>query len=271
MNIIELKKMSMDFRRVSNNMLKSKEEDNNIYLIRFKNFIEETPLIKEAIQDKICCIEYDYKESFLIKQGGWMGINIPINESEHIKAMYDYLIDMTDKERNLVGAALQYLHSSSNVNDCIQDFLYKVFGPLYQFIIDYISGEILVMEETKSQGMTINQKIEYMYGTNNVSGRDIKCANNVNLESKEDIKTLIENIIKMMENSNIDEDIIDEVHIIQEQVDSEQPKKGRIQRACNSLKSFAFSAPKNIANITSIVANITLLIEKLNIFESMVK
>lgn len=268
MNIIELKKISMDFRRVSNNMFKSKDEDNNIYLIRFKNFIEETPLIKEFIQNKTDNIDYNYKESFLIKDGGWIGINIPIDENEHIKAMYEYLIDITDKERNLAGIALHYLHSSRKINECIQGFLYKVFGPLYQLIIDYISGEIMIMEESKSSEMTINQKIENMYGTNNIAGRDVTSTNNVTLESKEDIKMLIENIISMMEQSNIDEDIIDEVHIIQEQVNNEEPKERRIQKACNSLKNFISSAPKNIANVTAIVTNLTLLIEKLSVIQN---
>lgn len=271
MNIFELKKISMDFRRVSNNMFKSRDEDNNVYLIRFRKFIEETSLINEAIENRICNIDYNYKESFIIKDGGWLSINIPVNEDEHIKAMYEYLIDITDEERSLAGIALNYRHSSRKIDDCIQGYLYKVFGPLYQFIIDYISGEIMIMEENKNTGMTINQNIENIYGTNNISGRDISSTNNVNLQAKEDIKDLIENIIGMMEKSDIDEDVIDEVCIIQEQMNSKQPKQIRIQRACNSLKKFISHAPTNIANITAIVTNLTLLIDKLSVFEALLK
>ena len=271
MNVSELKKMSMDFRRVSNNMFKSRDEDNNVYLIRFRKFIEENSLIKEAIENRICNIYYNYKESFIIKDGGWLSINIPVNEDEHIKAMYEYLIDMTYEEKSLVGIALSYKHSSKKINDCIQGYLYNVFGPLYQFIIDYISGEIMIMEENKNTGMTINQNIENMYGTNNISGRDISSENNVNLQAKEDIKDLIENIINMMEKSDIDEDVIDEVHIIQEQINSEQPKERRIYKACNSLKKFILNAPTNVENITTIVINLTLLIEKLSTLEALLK
>lgn len=269
MDYNQLRKISIDFRRLSANMLKSKDEHNNSYLIRFRKFIEDTPIIKKAIEDRIKSIDYNYKESFIVDDYGWKSINIPVDEAEHIKAMYDYLIDITEEEINLVHIALKFRHSSKKRNDIIQSYLDKAFRPLVDFIVDYLSGEMIFMENKSSQ-INVTQHINNMNGTNNIAGGDISSINNVSTSSKEDIKQLIESTIKMMEEENIDEDVIDELVIIQEQINNEQPKEGRIRKACNALKEFISKSHSNIATITAIVTNLNLLIEKLKVFELLV-
>ena len=98
MDIREYRKVSQAFRRVSSNMLKTSYDEENIQLIRFRKFIEENEVINRIIQDKIINIDYDYKNNFIVEDGGRASISIPIDESKHIKAMYDYLIDITNKE-----------------------------------------------------------------------------------------------------------------------------------------------------------------------------
>ena len=101
MDIREYRKVSQAFRRLSSNMLKTNYDDGNIQLIRFRKFIEENEVINRIIQDKITDIDYDYKNNFIVEDDGWASISIPIDESKHIKAMYDYLVDITNEEEDI--------------------------------------------------------------------------------------------------------------------------------------------------------------------------
>ena len=47
MNIEDLRKISFEFRRVSSDMLNSITDDNNVYLIKFREFIDDNKIINE--------------------------------------------------------------------------------------------------------------------------------------------------------------------------------------------------------------------------------
>ena len=68
MDIREYRKVSQAFRRVSSNMLKTSYDEENI--IKFRKFIEENEVINRIIQDKIINIDYDYKNNFIVEDGG---------------------------------------------------------------------------------------------------------------------------------------------------------------------------------------------------------
>ena len=43
----DLRKISFEFRRVSSDMLNSITDDNNVYLIKFREFIDDNKIINE--------------------------------------------------------------------------------------------------------------------------------------------------------------------------------------------------------------------------------
>ena len=74
-------------------MLNSKYDDDLLYLIRFKEFIDKNDAIQEILNNLWIGLPENYSREFIIKDKntGWNSINAPINEAEHLKLIYDYL------------------------------------------------------------------------------------------------------------------------------------------------------------------------------------
>ena len=115
MNRLELRKMSLEFRRLSSNLLNSTDDTADINLSRFLKFINGNP---------------------------------PEDEACHIKAQYDYLLFINNEDKvNVRGQAMRYCWSSKKLNDNIQSFLDMAFKPLIDCINDYLSMEMIVCDE----------------------------------------------------------------------------------------------------------------------------
>lgn len=73
-----------------------------------------------------------------------------LHDGEHIKAMYDYLIDITNEE-DIRWRARKFSRNSGSKkwNDIIREYLDKAFKPLVHFIVDSLSMEMIGMENKK--------------------------------------------------------------------------------------------------------------------------
>ena len=149
MDLKELRKISFEFRRISSDMLNSISDDNNAYLIKFRKFIDETKIIKDYIDSKIKYSTIDWSKSFIEEDFGFKSVIIPTNENDHIKAMYDYLLVMTDMNKSLNGEAFDFNLGRAKVNDRIQFYLNRVFLPLVHYINDFLIEEMLSLDEEK--------------------------------------------------------------------------------------------------------------------------
>lgn len=147
MDLKELRKISFEFRRISSDMLNSISDDNNAYLIKFRKFIDETKIIKDYIDSKIKYSTIDWSKSFIEEDFGFKSVIIPTNENDHIKAMYDYLLVMTDTNKSLNGEAFDFHLGRAKVNDRIQFYLNRVFLPLVHYINDFLIEEMLSLDE----------------------------------------------------------------------------------------------------------------------------
>lgn len=270
MEILEYKKVSQTFRRLASNMLTTKYLDGNIHLIRFRKFIQENQIVNGIIQQKIHGVSFNYTENFIVQDGGWKRFSIPIDEAEHIKAMYDYLIDITNEEEDLRGRAHSFFHSSQSWNDIIRDYLDKAFKPLVDFVIDSLSMEMIQMEPDKNQTY-IHQAIENNYGTANIAQRDIHSNNVTNANDIAAIKELLSNIkntigdIESIEQEE-KESTVDDVDTIEEQLIDENPKIIKIKKAFQGLKKFVSKLPSGVATTTLMVNQLVELEEKLRPF-----
>lgn len=269
MNLVEYRKISQAFRRIASNMLTTKYDDGNIQLIRFRKFIQENELINNIIQEKIKDVDYDYKKDFIVEDGGWSGISIPIDESKHIKAMYDYLVDITGKEEDIRGRARRFYHSSDSWNDIIRGYLDKAFKPLVDFIVDSLSMEMIGMETVK-QETHIHQNINTNYGTASIAQGDINSVNNATLSDTQEIKELVESLKGLIVKEEIDEEVkeevIDDLETIEEEVNSEKPKHIRIKKASQGIKNFIGKIPQGLATATVMATQGIELYEKLKPF-----
>lgn len=266
MNIVEYRKISQAFRRIASNMLTTKYDDGNIQLIRFRKFIQENELINNIIQEKIRNVDYDYKKDFIVEDGGWSSISIPIDESKHIKAMYDYLVDITNEEEDITWRAHKFYHSGGKWNDIIREYLDKAFKPLVDFIVDSLSMEMIGMETVK-QETHIHQSIENNYGTASVAQGNINSVNNVDLNDVQEIRKLIDSLKALITeekiNEEVKEEVIDDLETIEEEMKSEKPKHIRIKKACQGVKNFATKIPQGIAKGVAIATQCATLYEKL--------
>lgn len=149
MDLRELRKISFEFRRISSDMLNSISDDNNAYLIKFRNFIDDTKIIKDYIDSKVKYSTIDWSKSFIEEDCGFKSVIIPTNQNDHIKAMYDYLLVMTDRNKSLNGEAFDFHLGRCKVNERIQFYLNRVFLPLVHYINDFLIEEMLSVDEKK--------------------------------------------------------------------------------------------------------------------------
>lgn len=246
MNRLELRKLSLEFRRLSSNLLNSTDDTADINLSRFLKFIDGNELISELIKNKISDIDYDFKKCYDIGCSGWANFNPPEDEACHIKAQYDYLVFINNEDKiNVRGQAMRYCWSSRKINDNIQSFLDMAFKPLIDFINDQLSMKMLVYDEEEKVmgGNTYIQNIETVNGSaNQLNSGVINIANTTN--DINSMLTLIDKLLSSLpEIQGIDseeiEDVKDDLEIVQEQLKSDTPKKNRIRKALVGIKKFA--------------------------------
>ena len=61
----ELRSISLDFRRISSNLLRTSYEQADVALTRFYNFINGTNWIYNLLQPIITETDYDFRECFM--------------------------------------------------------------------------------------------------------------------------------------------------------------------------------------------------------------
>ena len=144
----DLRKISFEFRRVSSDMLNSITDDNNVYLIKFREFIDDNKIIKDYIDSKVKYSSIDWQKSFIEEDCGYKSVIKPKNKNDHIKAMYDYLVVMTDRNKSLNGEAFNFHLGRCKVNERIQFYLNRVFLPLIHYINDYLIEEMISLQES---------------------------------------------------------------------------------------------------------------------------
>ena len=270
MELKDYRQASRKFRRLSSTMLSSSADDGNIHLIRLKDFMDNNEIISNIVNKRIKTVNYDYeKEKFIDIDGEeyYIELNIPIDEDNHMKAIYDYLIDMTNEKKSLIGISIRFHHKSKSYNDIVRNYLDIVFKPLVNYINDCLAEEMMNIEPKKTEKI-INQHIENNYGSNNFAEGNITSNNYVNVGLKEDINSLINNLcdfIKNEEEVNEEdkEDIIDELQVISEQVNSEQPKKRRIEKAYNRVKEMVKNLPEKALKAEALVVGLDKLVKAL--------
>ena len=251
-------------------MLSSSADEGNIHLIRLKDFMDNNEIISNIVNKRIKTVNYDYKKEKFIDIDGeeyWIEPNIPIDEDEHMKAIYDYLSDMTNEKKSLIGISVRFHHKSNSYDDIVRNYLDIVFKPLVNYINDCLTEEMMNIEPKKTEKI-INQHIENNYGANNFAEGNIISNNYVNVGTQVDINSLINNLCDFIKNEDEikeedKEDIIDELQVISEQVNSEQPKKRRIEKAYNRVKEMVINLPEKVLKAEAFVVGLDKLVKAL--------
>ncbi len=253
-DIMEYKKISLEFRRYASNVLNTEYNNYNAPLYRFKNYIDTQPIIKKIIEKATNNVDADYKDYFLMEKNGWSNINIPIDEKEHIKVMYDFMTYIVDNKLDVQGIALKFYCESRKLTDILRNFLSRSFKPLIEYIVDELSKEIMLLEESN-----LGIRIDGNSGNINLATNNsiINATNNSN--NVKEIIDLANRIKEILSNEQIEkeykENIIDDIDIITEQVENSIQKPTRVKKALENIKKF-FTGPQGVSLGTVALNNI---------------
>lgn len=246
MNRLELRKLGLEFRRLSSNLLNSTDDTADINLSRFLKFIDGNGLIFGIIQDKISGVDYDFKKCYATGCSGWADYNPPEDEACHIKAQYDYLIFINNDDKvNVQGQSMRYCWSSRKINDNIQSFLEMAFKPLIDFINDQLSMEMIVLdeEERAMSGNTYIQNIETVNGSASQQNSGVINTYNTTNDTRFMLELIDKLLASLPEIQGVDaeeiENVKDDLEMVQEQLKTDDPKKNRIGKALVGIKKFA--------------------------------
>lgn len=251
----EYRKISLDFRRNSSNMLNTKYDDGLLYLIRFKEFIDKNDTIRQILEDLWIDLPKDFNEKLVSEDNnsGWNHFSIPVDESKHLKLCYDYLNKIIEDDVDLAGLSCAFLLTSSKkFNDKIREFLKKAFKPLVDYINDQLSQKIMELTGVNQVMSQITQNIENNYGTASAVGTGtISSVNNVSMADAETIKNLCLDILKDLPGLDVlsedDKEILaDDIETIQSEVSSDSPKKIRLKKAWTSIQGFLSKIPAGL-------------------------
>ncbi|SDY93072.1 hypothetical protein [Tindallia californiensis] len=265
MELNELRKTSMEFRRLSSNALRAKYDEGNLHLIRLRHYIEGCEYIQGIIEVEIRGTEIDYKSEFIISDGGRNHFNYPVDRRTHIKAILDYLYELTEQDRDIRGEASKYRCSSNQWNDIVRNFVEKLIKPLVDLIIDRISMDIMTKEQKNNTGTNINQYIDKNYGTANIASGNINLSNEHIINEVERINELVSSLKVSVEESGCEdasaEEFLDDLDTITENVNASEPKVVKIKKALRGIGSFIKNLPTAIKTSRLIITNSEELIE----------
>lgn len=246
MNRLGLRKLSLEFRRLSSNLLNSTDDTADINLPRFLKFINGNELISGIIQDKISGVDYDFKKCYTIGCSGWADYNPPEDEACHIKAQYDYLNFINNENTvNVRSQAMNYCWSDKKINTIIQNFLDMAFKPLIDYINDQLSMEMIVYDEEEKAmgGNTYIQNIETVNGSASQQNSGVINTYNTTNDTGSMLELIDKLLASLPEIQGVDaeeiENVKDDLEMVQEQLKTDNPKKNRIGKALVGIKKFA--------------------------------
>ncbi len=246
MNRLELRKLSLEFRRLSSNLLNSTNDTADINLSRFLKFIDGNELISGILQDKISGVDYDFKKCYAIGCSGWADYNPPEDEACHIKAQYDYLNFINNENTvNVRSQAMNYCWSDKKINTIIQNFLDMAFKPLIDYINDQLSMEMIVYDEEEKAmgGNTYIQNIETVNGSASQQNSGVINTYNTTNDTGSMLELIDKLLASLPEIQGVDaeeiENVKDDLEMVQEQLKTDNPKKNRIGKALVGIKKFA--------------------------------
>ena len=278
-DITEMRKKSLEFRRLSSNLLRSTHEDANVNMARFANYLDNDSYICNLLHSVIDKVEYDFKDCFRLDEPGWNKFVPPFDEKQHLKAQYD-LMQYVLSSRNVLGIALGFYWSEKSHDEIVQNFLKMAFKPMIDFLIDAISKEMILLEEEDAKTQLVVQNINTVQGNaiQQTGNGTVNATVNVSDQAPELI-TLIDRIIleldKIKDASDEVENVIDDLESLKEQVLSDSPKLSRMKKALDGVRKFGNDVLVKLAvSLTSnsiLSANWPVLVQQVESFISNAK
>lgn len=156
----ELRKISLQYRTLSSQMLKIDSQEEVNYIQMFYDYITNTPVIFDYIQ-KCSTTKYDFKEIFARKE--WNDILIlPSSQEELIGYGYQLLQYVLDGPKQLFILGQGYT-GSNKFKDAIAAFMRKSIEPFVVALRNFLELELIDCDESQIEKVSENKTIFLSY------------------------------------------------------------------------------------------------------------
>lgn len=257
-NKSELKKISYEFNRISNRLMKADVHDYSNILGKFLAFIETTITISDYVND---CGDARYDVESEIKEvSGYSNLILDLgeDESEEVANIYHTLKYCYENKVNIShGLAFSY-SNSKKYQDKLNGFNQRVTLVLISHISAYLTRIGIEMGLDENTKYTINVHNGQMnLATDNST---IHAVQNNGMNGSE-LEELIRKLISVSSNlSESDSEIMnDSLETITHELSSENPKKGMVRTAISGLQGIKSTAEFAAASIAIVQFVQTLL------------
>lgn len=254
LNKTELRKISYLFHSMANRLLQANFEDHTAILQKFCRYIQETPLIHDYVSS-FGSIDYDVGEDVeaVASSYGQKIFALGDDEADEVRNVYAILTYIADNNRRVAFGIGKGYTSSNKRQDIVRAFNDRVVMVLIRHIDNYLVRLGI--------DMGLDDKVVYQVQVNNgngqvsiaMDGSTIHATNTVNIGSdSSDVIALLnaaKDIVQSSEGiSDVEkEQVSDDLDIISEQLQSEEPKKSRISSAIARLKKFSGDLANKVA------------------------
>lgn len=156
----ELRKISLEFRTLSSQMLKIDSQEEIVYMQAFFSFINDTPFIYNYIIS--CHIDnYDFENIF--KNLGYHDkLILPANQKELIDYEYQLMSYILSSKRKLFSYGQHYT-SSNHFDDMISTFMRKVIEPFVVALRSFLEISLIDIDESDSNNSDKRKTIFLSY------------------------------------------------------------------------------------------------------------
>ncbi|MEZ4358453.1 MAG: hypothetical protein R2876_07595 [Eubacteriales bacterium] len=250
LNVIELKKVMYDFNSISNRLMQANFADYTDVLIKFVAYIIGNELILTYITD---CgnIEFDVKEEYLEVSSSRGNAIFSLGESdaEEVRNVYAILSYIADNKKEIYNNVAKGYANSNKYQDMIKGFNDRFVMVLIRHIERYLTkiGIDMGMDESVRYSITVSN------GQVNIANDNatINATNNSGIDSER--LSLLINAVKTELNSLSSADqesASDSLAVIEQELQTEKPRKNFIRTALSGLEILKGSTEFGAAVVT---------------------
>ena len=143
----ELRKISLQFRTLSSQMLKVNEQEEITYIQAFYTFITSTPIIHDYI---LSCHKTDYDFGAIFKELGYHNkLVLPVDQTDLIDYEFQLIQFILNGKRPLFYYG-EYYTTSNQFSDMISAFMRKVIEPFVVALRSYLEISLIDAEDSES-------------------------------------------------------------------------------------------------------------------------
>lgn len=252
----ELKKISLEFRKVASRLLNTDYDEGIDNLKRFMSYIKGQPVINDFIE-RNNTKQYVIEE-VLNSRGYRDRFVIPYDKSEEITFVYQLLNYAVDNINDYYVLARGY-SSDTKIQSHVEAFNKNVVNPFVNHIISYLEEIAIDIGEEENSTTTINISGGNLGQFNFSQGQSTLVANQINNSNNlEEIQRLSTELLQIISNERVDEESKEELkeslEMMKNEIESEKPKKGLLRIGIKGLIGF-----------TSLFSHGSTALEKLNL------